>query len=74
MAKSVDGVLATNGLRTRQVGRNVWVDMEILVSPRCSVERASGIADEVRGRVLRKVKNVEDVVVCCRADSNGATR
>lgn len=72
IAKSVDGVLAASSLRTRQVGRNMWVDLDIIVSPRCSVETASGIADEVRGRLLRKTKNVEDVVVCYRADNGAA--
>lgn len=74
VAKSVDGVLATGCLRTRQVGRNVWVDLDIVVSPKCSVEKASGIADEVRGRLLRKTKNVEDAVVCYRADGDAAIR
>lgn len=68
IAKSVKGVLATGCLRTRQVGRNMWVDLDIVVSPRCSVEAASGIADEVRGCLLRKTKNVEDVVVYYRSD------
>ena len=74
IAKSVHGVLATSCLRTRQVGRNMWADLDIVVSPRWSVETASGIADEVRGRVLRTTKNMEEVMVYYRADAGEATR
>ena len=73
IARSVNGVLATGCLRTRQVGRNMWADLDIVVSPMCSVETASGIADEVRGRLLRKTKNVEDVVIYYRANGHRVT-
>ena len=71
LAVSVSGVVGTQQIRTRQVGQNLWVDLDILVSPKCSVERASQIAGEVRGRLLRKAKHVEEVVVCYHANSNG---
>jgi cation diffusion facilitator family transporter len=67
MAMSVGGVTGTGRIRTRQVGQNLWVDLDILVSPRCSVKTASRIAETVRGHVLRKAKHVEDVVVYYRA-------
>lgn len=63
VAESVDGVLATGRVRTRLVGQRLWVDLDVLVSPRCSVSQASRVADEVRGRLLHKAKHVEDVVV-----------
>ena len=50
-------------IRTRQLGQNRWVDLDILVSHRCSVKAASRIADKVREHVLRRAKHVEDVVV-----------
>ncbi len=63
MAMSVDGVSGTRRIRTRQLGQNLWVDLDILVSHRCSVKAASQIADKVREHVLHKAKHVEDVVV-----------
>ncbi len=63
MAASVGGVLGTARIRTRQVGQKLWVDLDIIVSPRCTVKVASRIADEVRGQLLRRAKHVEDVVV-----------
>lgn len=72
MAMSVDGVLGTDHIRTRRVGQNLWVDLDILVSPKCSVETASRMADEVRGLLLRKAKHVEDVLVYCHANRRRA--
>ncbi len=63
MAISVDGVSGTKRIRTRRLGQNLWVDLDILVSHRCSVKAASRIADKVRELVLRRAKHVEDVVV-----------
>ena len=63
IAMSVPGVVGTGCVRTRRIGRNLWVDLDILVSPKCSVETASQIADEVRGSLLRRARNVEDVAV-----------
>ncbi|MHC4251015.1 MAG: cation diffusion facilitator family transporter [Planctomycetota bacterium] len=71
MAMSVAGVSATGRIRTRQVGQNLWVDLEIVVSPRSSIAAASRIADEVRGHLLRKAKHVEDVVVYYHAGPRG---
>lgn len=72
MAMAVDGVVGTGCLRTRQVGRNLWIDLDVFVSPRCSVDTASRIADEVRGRLLRRARNVEDVAVYYHADGQRA--
>jgi cation diffusion facilitator family transporter len=68
LAASVEGVQGTGPVRTRRLGQKLWVDLDILVSPGCSVETASQIADEVRGRLLRKARHVADVVVCYHAD------
>ena len=72
MAVAVDGVSGTGRIRTRRLGQNLWVDLDILVSPRCSVKTASLIADSVRGQVLRKAKHVEDVVVYCHSEPPGS--
>ena len=74
LAASVPGVHGTRTLRTRRVGQNLWVDLDIVVSPKCSVEIASEIADDVRGLLLRKAKHVEEVVVCYCADGEDVKR
>ncbi len=68
VAMSVAGVQGTDRIRTRRVGQNLWVDLDILVSPECSVEAANQIANDVRGLLLRKAKHVEDVLVYYHAN------
>ena len=67
VARSVEGVRGTGRVRTRRLGQKLWVDLDILVSPECTVQEASRLADEVRGRLLRKARHVADVIVCYRA-------
>jgi cation diffusion facilitator family transporter len=63
LAMAVNGVVGTGRLRTRLVGQNLWIDLDIYVSPHCTVNSARTIADEVRGSMLRKAKHVEDIMV-----------
>ena len=63
LATSVAGVRGTGRIRTRRLGQKLWVDLDVFVSPECTVEMASQIADEVTGRLLRKAMHVEDVIV-----------
>jgi cation diffusion facilitator family transporter len=74
MAMSVAGVSDLGNVRTRRVGQNLWVDLEIVVSPKCSVTVASKIADKVRELLLRKAKHVEDVVVYYQSSIPGEAR
>jgi len=74
LALSVDGVLETHRIRTRRVGQNLWVDLDILVSPKCSVKTASRIADDVRGCLLRRARHVEEVLVYYCADGRRPKR
>jgi cation diffusion facilitator family transporter len=68
-AATVAGVEGIGPIRTRLVGRNLWVDLDVLVSPGCTVKNAGEIAGEVRGHLLRKAKHVEDVVVYYHANN-----
>ena len=63
VASSVRGVLGTGTVRTRLIGENLWVDLDILVSSDCSIETANSLAAEVRGRLLSKARRVEEIMV-----------
>ena len=67
LATQVAGVQRVGAVRTRLVGQNLWVDLDVEVDPDASVDHAHGVADAVRGLLLRKGKHVEEVVVYCRA-------
>ena len=62
-AASVGGVQATGDIRTRRLGKNLWVDLDILVEPGLSVTAADEVAGNVRELLLHKGRHVEDVAV-----------
>lgn len=59
----VDGVLAMHKLRTRQMGGNVLVDVNVLVNPFISVSEGHRIGQEVLRRLRDEVEAVVDVTV-----------
>ena len=59
----VEGVNAMHRLRTRRMGRNVLVDVHILVNPRLSVSEGHHIADHVEQTLYKQIKDVTDVTV-----------
>jgi cation diffusion facilitator family transporter len=61
--ETVDGVRAHHGLRTRRMGRDVLVDVHILVAPWLSVSEGHRIAEEVASALLERVRDAADVLV-----------
>ena len=61
---SVDGVADLHLLRTRRMGGKALVDVHILLTdPRLSVSEGHQISEAVRGRLMRRIEDVEDVTV-----------
>ncbi len=60
---AVDGVLAMHKLRTRRMGGNAFVDVNVLVSPSISVSEGHRIGQEVLSRLHNEVEEVVDVTV-----------
>ncbi|MCP5151445.1 MAG: cation transporter [Ectothiorhodospiraceae bacterium] len=61
---SVDGVRDLHLLRTRQMAGRALVDVHIILSdPRLSVSEGHQISETVRGRLIRRIEDVEDVTV-----------
>lgn len=59
----VDGVKSLHVLRTRRMGGDALVDVHIQVNPRLSVSEGHHISETVRGRVIKEVDEVTDVMV-----------
>jgi len=61
---SVAGVRALHLLRTRQMGGKALVDVHIILDdPRMSVSEGHQISETVRGRLIGRIDNVDDVTV-----------
>lgn len=67
IASSVDGVRGIGYIRARRVGRGIWIDIEIRVSPSISTLEGNRIAKEVRASLLRKSDHIKEAAVYFRA-------
>ena len=59
----VDGVRAMHDLRTRRMGGNVFVDVDVLVDPSLTVSEGHRISQEVLKRLNNEIDEVIDVTV-----------
>lgn len=50
-------------MKTRLVGQSVWIDLEILVSSKITVQKGYEVAREVRLALIRRFRHVKDVTV-----------
>lgn len=60
---AVHGVKKVHQLRTRSMGRDVFVDVHVIVSPFISVSEGHFIAQIVHRELIKNVNNVKDVTV-----------
>ena len=61
--ESTDGVQAFHKLRTRKMGEDALVDVHIMVKPELTVSEGHMIADNVRARLKRRHKDINDILV-----------
>jgi cation diffusion facilitator family transporter len=57
------GVKGVGNIKTRRVGQQVWVDMEILVDAKQSVDEAHALVRELRQALMRKYKQIKEVSI-----------
>ena len=60
---AVDGVRAMHDLRTRRMGGNAFVDVDVLVDPSITVSEGHRIGEEVLKRLNQDIDEVTDVTV-----------
>lgn len=60
---SVDDVIKIHQLRTRMMGRDMFIDLHIQVLPTLSVSEGHFIAQHVHQTLIQKVANIKDVTV-----------
>jgi len=63
VALKTPGVRDVHGVRTRRMGRMLFVDLHVLVDPDLTVREGHDIAEEVKRRLLNAELRVGDVVV-----------
>ena len=60
---SVDGVQKIHQLRSRSMGRDIFIDVHVLVSPYISVSEGHYIAQHVHHALIETLEHVKDVTV-----------
>jgi len=61
--KAVEGVKKVHQLRTRSMGRDIFIDVHVIVSPFISVSEGHYIAQTVHHELMNQVTDVKDVTV-----------
>jgi cation diffusion facilitator family transporter len=61
--ESVSGVQSVHQLRTRLHGNSIFLDLHIIVDPFISVSEGHHIGEEVHSKLLKNIKNLNDVTV-----------
>jgi len=63
IVSGVEDVRGVSRLQTRQIGQKIWAEVEIFVDARNSMLEAQVIANNVKNRLLEKVRELERVLV-----------
>ena len=59
----MDDVREITGLKTRHIGQKIWVELDILIDPKYTIREGHIIAEKVKDTLLRKVRDLEKVLV-----------
>jgi cation diffusion facilitator family transporter len=70
IAEGIKDVRTVLGLKTRHIGQKIWVELDILIDPQCTLREGQMIADRVKGVLLEKVRDLERVLVHFRPVEN----
>ena len=63
VAGSIEDVREVIGLKTRQIGKGIWVELDILIDPHRTIGEGNAIADRVKDTLRRKITDLERIMV-----------
>jgi len=65
LANSVDKVENVQWVRTRNVGQNLWIDLQVGLKGNTSIRRADQISEQVQGRLHLGIERATHVTLHC---------
>lgn len=71
---AVTGVVHHHDVKTRKVGRDIFVDAHIQVQPRLSASEAHNIAESVRRELRNRGENITDAMIHIDVEDDGEGR
>lgn len=63
LAERIAGAGRVSGVKARQVGRGLWVDLHLRLPSELSMKEAQAVSGRVRGALRGRIKNVDNVNV-----------
>lgn len=63
VARGVAGVESVRDVKTRLVGRMLWVDMEVLIAEKCTMGEGLWIVQNIKRSVLRDQRRIAEISV-----------
>ncbi len=57
----VEDVRSISGLKTRQVGQKIWVELDIMISPRCTIRDGHHITVKIKDALRARLRDVERI-------------
>ena len=70
IVKGIEEVRGISELKTRHIGQKIWVELDILIDPQCTIRDGHRIADRVKDILLEKKRDLERVLVHFRPMEN----
>jgi len=70
IVQDMEDVRGISGVKTRQIGQKIWVELDILVHPQCTMREGHMIADRIKKILLGKIRDLERVLVNLRPVEN----
>ena len=65
LANSVDKVENVQWVRTRNVGQNLWIDLQVALKGERSIRRADQVSEQIRERLSLEIERITHVTVHC---------
>jgi cation diffusion facilitator family transporter len=63
LTNSVDNVENIQWVRTRNVGQNLWIDLQVGLKGECSIRRADQVSEKIRERLSLEIERTTHVTV-----------
>ncbi len=62
----VEEVRGIFGLKTRQMGNRIWVELDIFIEPQRTIGEGNVIAESVKTLLMSKIADLERIIVHCK--------
>lgn len=70
---SIEQVIRVNYIKTRRIGKQYHIDVEILLSPALSIREGDEIAEEVKNKIMKISKKIGNIIVIKACEQPNAT-